>query len=128
MKPLGPHHLLRFGPGAVWAALSFRALPRMIQSLGEGANRDQYHNGVVAMEGTNVSWIEGGFADEGTWVLDTSTQMWLPVELSGAPVEFDGTAPKLACLVSVFPRFVRFREKGTLDAGHHIDLLVSLGG
>lgn len=113
---------IALGPGEMWVCSVMKARSVMIQSFGSGASFDQYHAGVIALEGTNWSWAEAGLADEAAWTAGLS-RLWLPVEIpSGTPWEFDGSPARLACLLTQFPRFLRFREKGTLAAGHTINL------
>ncbi|MCW5830693.1 MAG: hypothetical protein KIT79_15405 [Deltaproteobacteria bacterium] len=98
----------------------------MIQSFGTGADFDQYNSGQVALEGTNWSWAEAGFASEAAWKASQAPQrVWLPIDIpSGTPWVFDGTPAKLACYLDRLPRFIRLRETGTLTAGNFIDLAI----
>jgi len=124
LKELGRVTNVRLGPSKVWVSPVHRVGSLMIQSFGTGANLDLYNAGQVALEGTNWSWTESGFATEDAWKVSVSPQrVWLPIEIpSGTPWVFDGTAAKLACYLSRFPRFIRLRETGTLTAGNFIDL------
>lgn len=117
---------VRLGPSKVWVAPVHRVKSLMIQSFGSGPNLDQYNLGQVALEGTNWSWAEAGFATENAWKLSVPPQrVWLPIEIpSGTPWVFDGTPSRLACHLDRFPRFIRLRETGTLAAGSFIDLAI----
>ncbi len=125
MNKLRQYHLVRLGPSQIWGVESFRAAPRLFQSLGEGANKDTYWSGQVALEGGNLSWLETGHASEAAWLADITSKTWLPLELAGVQIQFNGAADNLAFLVTTFPRFIRLRELGTLTAGHFIDLSIA---